>query len=79
MHFQNVQTLIKKVIIFVQNPNSRQKWIETIGIPDWKSSKSALLCVVGTKACIQMFYNVTPVNINKNNINVIISLSISIY
>ncbi|EGI70008.1 PREDICTED: THAP domain-containing protein 5-like isoform X1 [Acromyrmex echinatior] len=31
---------------FAQDPNLRQKWIDAAGIPDWKPSKSALLCEV---------------------------------
>jgi len=58
---------IKKDIATQHLSNSKQKWIDAVGISDWKPSKLALLCEVGTKACIQMFYNVTSININKNN------------
>ena len=57
---------------FAQDPNWKQKWIDAVGIPNWKPLKLALLCEVGTKVCIEMFYNVTSVNI-KNNISIIIS------
>jgi len=40
---------------FAQDPNLRQKWIDAAGVPDWKPSKSALLCEVGTEA--YKFYN----------------------
>ena len=36
-----------------------------------KSSKLALLCEIDIEACIQIFYNITPINTNKNNINII--------
>jgi len=43
-----------------------------------RNSKSAD-CEINIESCVQMFHNITPVNTNENNINVIISHSISIY
>jgi len=43
--------------MFAQDPKLKQKWIDAAGIPDWKPSKSAVLCEVSTETCIQMFYN----------------------
>ena len=74
---QNAQTLIKKDIAAQYLPKIQTQDKNGLMLPeflpDWKPSKSALLCEVDTEACIQMFYNVTSVNTNKNNINVIIS------
>ncbi|XP_018337481.1 PREDICTED: uncharacterized protein LOC108745685 [Trachymyrmex septentrionalis] len=41
----NARTLIKTdcCTIFAQDPNLRQKWINAVGIPDWKPSKSAVV------------------------------------
>ncbi|XP_011064861.1 PREDICTED: THAP domain-containing protein 6-like [Acromyrmex echinatior] len=32
--------------MFAQDPKLKQKWIDAAGIPDWKPSKSAVLCEV---------------------------------
>ena len=76
-----MQTLIKKDIAAQHLPKIQTQDKNGLMLPeflpDWKPSKSALLCEVDTEACIQMFYNVTSVNTNKNNINV--NFSISIY
>jgi len=37
---------------FAQDPNLRQKWINAARIPDWKPSKSVLLCEIGTEVCM---------------------------
>jgi len=37
-------------INFARDPNLRQKWIDAVGISDWKPPKSAVLCEVSIEA-----------------------------
>ena len=54
--------------MFAQDPKLKQKWIDAAGIPDWKLSKLVLLYKIGIEVCIQMFYNLIPINNQEKHI-----------